>query len=354
MAPPVFFTAARVVECPPPPGVAGALERWLSDTFGEALFVTQQGRYLRFVRTTPSGGGEAAIIAAKSKEPAAEDEVVVSMAALRDTSVAPCIEKVFLALFHTTIQGTHGEISITAKRAKAEGESIAKIVVERTPALGTGTVRATQSTLTVQSFLSQVAHKLTAVHLELPRVEVEQVAGGTPAVLRDVVSWAAFPKLVDLARAADVFQSAAPTLTWEDAEEFLTAAMRRPVSGKPAVISAAARLNTKLTTRTEARTAIAAALDVARETSVELTMADKGEIVAVQGVPSTTTSPAARAPAEAARRQEVQPDPRPLALEASEDGSEPASSSGSSATSVAFWPLWLSRVRLSCLALSFR
>ncbi|KAL1522424.1 hypothetical protein AB1Y20_017414 [Prymnesium parvum] len=249
MAPPVFFTAARVVECPPPPGVAGALERWLSDTLGEALFETQQGRYLRFVRTTPLGDGDAAIIVAKSKEPAAEDEVLVSMEALRDMSVAPCIAKVFLALFHTTIQGTHGEI--TARRTKAEGESIAKVVVERTPALGTGTVRATQSTLTVQSFLSQVAHKLTTVHLEQPRTTVEQVAGGTPAVQRDVVSWAAFPKLADLARAADVFGSAAPTLAWEDAEEFLTAAMRRPVAGKPAVISAAARLNTKLTASTE-------------------------------------------------------------------------------------------------------
>ncbi|KAL1510564.1 hypothetical protein AB1Y20_006865 [Prymnesium parvum] len=330
MAPPVFFTAARLVECPPPPGVAGALEQWMTDTFGEALFETQQGRYLRFVRVARSEGGDATLIVAKSKEPAAEDEVAVSVAALRDMSVAPCLAKVFLALFHTTIQGTHGEI--TAKRTKAEGESVAKIVVERTPALGTGTVRATQSTLTVQSFLSQVAHKLTTVHLELPRAGTEHVVGGTPEGQGDVVSWAAFPKLADLARAADVFRSAALTLPWEDAEEFLTAAMRRPVSGKPAVISAAARLNTKLTAGTEARTAIAAALDVARETSVELTMRDKGEIVATQGVPSTTASPAARAPAEAVRRPDVQPDPRPLTLAASEGDSERASSSGSSAS----------------------
>lgn len=298
MAPPVFLTTGREASPPPSPSTARALEQWLGETFDAALFETQQGRFLRFVRVERQASVGVALVLAKSREPSAEDEVLVPVAALGEVGVPPCIAKVYLFLFDVPVHGTSGEV--TAKRTRADGDSISKIIVSRAPVEGSGTARANQSTLTVASFFSQISHKLSQTSLS---VQTAVGSGGTQGARPHVASWANFPNLADLARAADVFQSAEPVLSWADAEEFLSAALNMPVSGRPAVLGAAARLDSRLATQTSVRTAVAAAVDAARETHIELTMKDKGAIVAAQGVPAADTSPAARpqpAPAAAA------------------------------------------------------
>ncbi|KAL1496327.1 hypothetical protein AB1Y20_016284 [Prymnesium parvum] len=331
MAPPVIWTTGQAAPRPPPAGDASALEQWLVETFDAALFETQQGRFLRFVRGEGRAGGGAVIVLAKSRTPTAAEEVLAPVAALRDASVSPCIAKVFLFLFGTPVQGTRGEL--TAVRTRAEGDSITKITADRAPTTGTGTTRASQSTLTVASFLSQVSHKLSQTQIGL---QAGVGSEDTQEARTDVVSWAAFSSLVDLARVADVFGSAEPVLTWAEAEEFLTAALDKPVSGKTAVLGATAWLNSQLATHTSVRTAVASAIDAARECRVALSMRDKGEIVAAQGVRRAEASPAPRpqpAPAAAPAAPAVRHEQAETGTaEGPSDSSESSESSSSSAS----------------------
>eukprot|EP00327_Prymnesium_parvum_P020608 CAMPEP_0113294064 /NCGR_PEP_ID=MMETSP0008_2-20120614/35692_1 /TAXON_ID=97485 /ORGANISM="Prymnesium parvum" /LENGTH=220 /DNA_ID=CAMNT_0000146637 /DNA_START=352 /DNA_END=1011 /DNA_ORIENTATION=- /assembly_acc=CAM_ASM_000153 len=220
MAPPMFFTTGREASSPPSPNDARALEQWLVDNFDAALFQMRQGRVLRFVRVERQTGADVALVIAKSRTPVSADEVMVPLTALGDDGVPPCIAKVYMFLFDTPVHGASGEV--VAKRTRVDGESISKITVEREPTAGSGTARASQSTLSVASFLSQIAQGLTQLRLRLPE---DEGSGGVQEESGEVVSWAAFSSLADLARAADVFQSAEPVLSWADAEEFLAAAL---------------------------------------------------------------------------------------------------------------------------------
>jgi len=80
----VLHHGTRPREAPPPPSpsAARAHEQWLEDTFDAALFETQQGRVLRFVRAEARAGAGAVLVLAKSRTPVAADEVIAPVAAL--------------------------------------------------------------------------------------------------------------------------------------------------------------------------------------------------------------------------------------------------------------------------------
>jgi len=327
MAPPVFFTADPTGRGPAPPDQAGASTEWLTSVFEKALFVSQDDRKLLFVRArTRANGAPVIVLTGATDATAASSEVDVSLAALRDTSASPHIAKVFLSVFNTAISLADEEV--TATRARTGDSTVQKIIVARLKSDGVTTTR-TQSTLNVASFLSLVAPKLTSVELVL---QVEQDGGGAPPQVPAAAGMfpcARLRKLAALGAVVGLFAAGEPCMTWEDAAEFFSAAMGRQVTGRVAVASAATKLESKLVANSKTKAALKTALEVVRAAGPELSMAERGEMLAAQGIPSATPSPAAQARPAAKRKERAGRQPtvqvvedEPSDGEGGEDGDE--------------------------------
>ncbi|KAL1511354.1 hypothetical protein AB1Y20_006157 [Prymnesium parvum] len=324
MAPPALFTADPAGRAPAPPGSAGATVAWLAATLEKSLFVSQDDRKFLFVRARARANGKPVVVLTSATDSTAgASEVEVPLEALRDTSVQPHIAKIFLSLFNTPIPLADEEV--TALRARTGDATVQKVVVARLKSDGV-TVTRGQSTLNVASFLSLVAPKLTSIELVLPvghrggeqRQEPAPAAAGT-------VSFAPMRKLAAMAAVVGAFPEGASELSWADAEAFFSAALGREVAGRSAVLAAAMRLDTKLVTSSKVKSTLKAAIEMARAAGAVLSIAERGELLAAQGIPSATPSPA-RAP-RAAKRKEREQGQQPMApveAESSRQTSSPA------------------------------
>jgi len=110
-------------------------------------------------------------------------------------------------------------------------------------------------------------------------------------------------KLAAMGALVGAFTANEPCMTWEDAAEFFSAALGRPVAGRVAVANAATKLESKLVANSKTKAALKTTLEVMSAAGATLSMADRGEMLAAQGIPSATPSPAAKARSAAKRKE---------------------------------------------------